>query len=162
MQTYTCIHLKIKPYVKQYFEFVFGKPCDFPNKYLFNLLLHRLLSKVPADYIPKPIDMDDPELISIILPYYSDKDIRYYNYLSETAQEILRSKMRDELYLQLKLYVRKFMCDEFRKQENNRPYVNIAIRMFIDEHGMDPTCFDTLIRQCNRSEIKKNAKKSLI
>lgn len=153
METYT-VKISVKYYIKQFFESRYGKPAELPKRTFFNALLYRLLMKPPSDFIPKPEELNTEEQwLEIKLPSFENKDIRSYNYISQVGLKRLKFELRTEFYTDMYKYVKEFMCEEFKKDYN--AYICLAIQRFIEDYGLDPKCYDTLIKQYNRSELAK-------
>jgi hypothetical protein len=156
MSEYT-IHVPAKPYIVQYFRKVYGAPCAFPKKSFFNLLIGKFLMPQPITATAAAKQLIErthsAQWLQIALPHFENKDIRTYNHLSTAGTEAMTRELRNEFYLALMSYVRKFLSSEFARRKD--PFVNTAIRQFIEEHELKFDCYPTLIKQYQRTESKR-------
>jgi hypothetical protein len=159
MSEYTIL-IHAKPYIVQYFRKVYGIPCKFQKKSFFNLLLGKFLIPQPVSAVVKAKQITErshsAQWLRIALPHFENKDIRTYNHLSNAGTEAISRELRNEFYLALMNYVRKFLCCEFARRKE--PFVNTAIRQFIEEYELDFDCYSTLVKQYQRTGAVKRKK----
>jgi hypothetical protein len=157
MSEYTIL-VPAKPYIVQYFRQVYGTPCQFPKKSFFNLLLGKFLMPQPITSATEAKQLIErarsAQWLQIALPRFENKYIRTYNHLSNAGTEALTRELRNEFYLALMSYVRKFLCSEFTRRKE-QPFVNTAIRQFIEEYQLDFDCYPTLVKQYQRTGTVK-------
>jgi hypothetical protein len=155
------IFIKAKPYIVQYFRQVYGIPACFPKKSFFNLLLSKLLSKPPKNYVFNIKIMEyqskSNEYLQIKLPYCTNKDVRSFNYLTQIGEDAIARELRNEFYLALMTFVKNFLIAGFER--NKTAYINTAIKLFIEKYNLDVDCFSTLLKQYHRTETVKSRKK---
>jgi hypothetical protein len=159
MSEYTIL-VPAKPYIVQYFRKVYGIPCQFPKKSFFNLLIGKFLMPQPGTTTGAKQIIErthSAQWLKISLPHFENKDIRTYNHLSNTGTEAISRELRNEFYLALMSYVRKFLRTEFTRRKE--PFVNTAIRLFIEQYELDFDCYATLVKQYQRTESTKSRKK---
>ena len=158
MSEYT-IFIHAKPYIVKYFREVYGVPAKFPKKSFYNSLIGKFLIKPKDNYNVKlsaELAESDSHL-QISLPYFSHKDIRTYNQISVTGENFISSQLRQDFYLALMLYVKDFLSGEFLSDKT--PYVNTAIKSFIEKYELNVDCFSTLLKQYHRTETTRSKKK---
>jgi hypothetical protein len=160
MSDYT-VFVKAKPYIVQYFRQVYGNPCRFPKKSFFNLLLAKVLIMPPKDvtYDVKLLEnlIHSTEHLQIQLPYFTNKDVRSYNYLTRVGKETVARELRNEFYLALMTFVKNFLRSGL--EHNQISYINTGIKLFIEKYNLDVDCFNTLLKQYHRTETIKSRKK---
>jgi hypothetical protein len=144
------IKIKCDQYLIQFLETLYGpSPIVFPVKSNFNMFLDVFLQKPPLNYQEQ--DYGKNTLI-VQLPYFENKDVRSYYYLTQKAQQ----KFVDEIW--------KFFKITFRREISKYIVVGLyrkdSIEMFIDKYNLSLDCWDMLEKDYQRY-IKLSWKKRL-
>ena len=144
------INVKCDQYLVRFLEKLYGpSPIVFPVKSNFNMFLDVFLQIPSLDYHQQ--DFGENTLI-IQLPYFENKDVRSYFYLSEKAQE----KFVEEIWKFFKITFRK----EISKYIVLGLYRKDCIELFIDKYNLSLDCWDMLEKDYQRY-IKLSWKKRL-
>jgi hypothetical protein len=142
------ISTTVKPYILKWVTQQYGAPARFPKQHYINYLIGELIAKPPKDYIFKPTN----DNLIIQLPYFTGKDIRSYNYLSQNSKKELARSIRQLFYYTMFDEVQKITL----KLHTNK---GSAIRIFMEKYDIDEEHFETLKKKEYRKR-QKHPKKS--
>jgi hypothetical protein len=137
------IYLRVKPYIRQYIESVYGNPARFRKQSYTNLLLCNLLSRAPEGAKVRCRAEGD---LAIELPLYSAKNVSSYNYLSQRSERRLESHFRQMFYEHLTEEIK-------RARRGQKVQYQEAIYMFIERYGIDAGAFETLKKKHYRDRL---------
>jgi hypothetical protein len=135
MSAYT-VSINVKPYILQWVVKQYGTPAIFPKKSYLNYLIGELIAKPPAGFVPRPVT----DNLDVELPFYTGKDVRSYNFVSDTSKKILAEHLRRQFYFAL------FDEIDTRRHSLNTGFGS-AIRMFMEKYDIDEIWFETLKKQ---------------
>lgn len=164
-----CIYLTLPPYLAEWYahncrehkfvqyDFCPSEPITpltpvepIRGSYESMVLQHWLMKQPTA--IPEPIPEDAN--LAIEIPYFKDKDPRYYNYLTKTAKQHLAKAIANSFRIQLWEELHQFDVKLNRQDE--------TIYIFMENHGI--SCTDTnwnaIAKIYQRCRHLYNAKKS--
>jgi hypothetical protein len=134
------INIRCDQYLIRFLETLYGpSPVSFPVKSNFNMFLDVFLQKAPLDYQQQEFGKDT---LVVQLPYFENKDVRSYFYLSEKAQ----AKFVEEIW--------KFFKIQFRCEIGSCILIGLyrkdAIELFIDKYNLPVDCWDMLEKDYQR------------
>ena len=124
------VYLKLEPYLAQWVSHEHGLPIRFPRGSIENDIIELGL-KIRDDDNDEEVDLPGEGKYPVVLPFFKHKDVRYYNYLSDSSKEHLIHclKIRFAIALWNDLY--KFGNIGIQKQD--------LIYVWMDAHDIDDT-----------------------
>lgn len=144
------IKVKCDVYLIRFLETLYGQsPIKFPNASNFNAILDVFLDKPPLDHVPPYYDQ---ETLEIQLPFFENKDVRSYNYLSPLKQRILIKEIWKYFKITFRGEVAKHIINGLEKQD--------AIDLFIEKYNLPVDCWDALDKDFQRY-LKLRSKRRL-
>lgn len=152
---------KLKPHLRNYIEakmgsgIASGEPIEITTRNYLGKTVKTLLSKTPKI----PLYPNKEESLVFKLPYFSDKNILSYNYLSVNSQKIIQRAVQDVFFLELYALVSKATRKKKYTQKE-------AINFFMETYELyDHITFDALKRSYYRfieREANSNEGKELV
>jgi len=140
MASQIIIRIKCEPYLIRFVETLYGpSPISFPKNSNFNTLLDVFLDKPPLDHIEQ--DYGESTL-SIQLPYFDNKDIRSYNYLSAKKQAAFVKELWKFFKITYRGYISKLIVAGLDRQD--------AIEIFIEKYDLSLDCWDFMEKDFQR------------
>lgn len=139
------VKISMAPYLKAFLLSIYHQepPIFFPKKDKLNDLLHLLLKKQPKNHFNK-----DPECdyLEIIIPYFEDKNIMSYNYITPEAQRIFCRRVTMIFWSTFEDFM-----DEYFRQDMRR---NDSIYLFIEKYNLpeDSKIVDRIRKELYRSK----------
>lgn len=127
-------------YLVRFLETLYGpSPVSFPDKSNFNMFLDVFLTQPPLNYQETEHGQNT---LSIQLPYFENKNVNSYFYLTQKAQQ----KFVDEIWKFFKITYRS----EISKYIMVGLYRKDSIEMFIDKYNLPLDCWDMLEKDYQR------------
>jgi len=124
----------------EFMEGNFGPmPIVFPRKCDFTDMLDYLLEIPPLDFHERDWGK---ETLVLQLPYFDDKNIFSYNYLSRLKQEMFVKRIHQFLKITFRGEMNKMIMLGFEKKD--------SIEMFMDKYSMGPDSTDMLEKDYQR------------
>lgn len=118
------VKVRMKPYLKAFIMHKFEEePVFFPKKDKLNALLYFLIQKQPAGYIQKVLDKK--EYLEITLPYFEDRNINYYNHLSERSQVIIERRIRELFFVTFTQYMDQCFLRNISKVDSVSSFIEL-------------------------------------
>lgn len=149
MSSPVIINIGCEVYLIRFLEKIFGpQPISFPKKHDFNSILDFLLQVPPLDY-HEP-DYGDKTL-RIKLPYFEDKDVRSYNYLSNFRQRKFEKRINQYFKITYRGIISKYILLGFDR--------NDSIELFMEEYNLPVDCLDTLEKDYHRYLVVRRKRK---
>jgi len=157
MPSQVILRLKCDQYLIRYLETLYGdQPIVFPKKSHFSKFLDVFLLQPPLDYV----ETDHGEnTLSILLPYFEDKDVRSYNYLTKKRQEAFINEIRKHFKITYRSEIAKSLVCGLDRQD--------ALAIFIEKYNLSQDTWDFLEKDFQRylklrryhglSKINKNS-----
>ncbi|MEI7723459.1 MAG: hypothetical protein WCK09_00285 [Bacteroidota bacterium] len=144
------IRVRCEPYLIRFLETLYGgSPISFPKNSNFNAILDVFLDKPPLGHH----DPDHGEnTLAIQLPYFELKDIRSYNYLTETKQRIFIKEIWKFFKITYRQDIAKCVVMGLDRKD--------AIELFIEKYDLPLDCWDSLEKDFQRY-LKLRSKKRL-
>jgi hypothetical protein len=140
MSSTVIIKVKCEVYLIRFLEKLFGEqPISFPRKHDFNNILDFLLAKPPMGHVETDYG---EKTLRIQLPYFEDKDIRSYNYLSAFKQGKLEARIAAYFKVVFHAEINKLLNLGFIRKD--------AIEIFMDEYNLPIDCLDLLEKDYSR------------
>lgn len=140
MSSPVILKVKCRTYLIRFLEHTFGpQPIAFPRKHDFNNILDFLLAKPPLDYHEPDYG---EETLEIKLPYFEDKDVRSYNYLSAFKQDKFEARIAQYFKIVYHAEINKYINLAFLRKD--------AIELFMDEYNLPVDCIDMLEKDYSR------------
>ena len=134
------LRVKCEPYLVKFLETLYGKsPVSFPKKSNFNAILDVFLEKQPLEY-HEP-DYGASTLI-VLLPYFEQKDIRSYNYLSPIKQRIFIKEIWKFFKITYRGEIAKYVVMGLDRQD--------SLDLFIEKYNLSLDCWDFLEKDFQR------------
>ena len=134
------IQVKCEPYMIKFLETLYGpSPISFPKKSNFNALLDVMLGKPPFNYTQA--DYGD-KCLTIMLPYFENKDIRSFNYLTPRKQEAFIKEIWKFFKISYRCEIAKYVVLGLDRKD--------AIELFIEKYNLSLDCWDFLEKDFQR------------
>ena len=116
------------------------QPLVIPRKDNLNRLVNILLQKAPPDY--RTVNYGDQN-ISIQLPYYEDKDVRSWYYLSDRSQHTVVNRFDDLFTLEFRKHVDRMLILGVKNQKD-------SIYSFIEKYDLPEDILSDLLKDYQR------------
>lgn len=130
-----------KPKLIIFAEALYGQqPLIIPRKDNLNRLINILLRTAPRDY--KPTDYGNHNL-QVQLPYYEDKDVRSWYFLSDRAQHTVVNRFDDLFTLEFRRHVDKMLLLGVKTQKD-------SIYSFIEKYNLPEDIVSDLLKDYQR------------
>jgi hypothetical protein len=152
------LYVNIDPYLAQWFIHECGgeTPVKLIRGSIEYIWLETFLRCTPKDEKPR---LANENTLTILLPNFRSKDTRYYNYLSEDAEKIFVSIIRNRFDI--------CMWNELHRFGNLVTRLDGIIYSFMDYHGIEhtETNWNAISKRYQRkrniylTNLKKNQKK---
>jgi hypothetical protein len=147
-------------YLVKFLEKLYGKsPVAFPRNSNFNAILDVFLEKQPPN--SKPISSLETSSLVIRLPYFDHKDVRSYNFLSPTKENILIKEIWKFFKITFRSEISKSLCLGLDRKD--------AITLFMEKYDLPEDGRDLLEKDFQRylrlrqiSQLKKFRKSSSV
>ncbi|MFZ4523268.1 MAG: hypothetical protein ACOYNC_16285 [Bacteroidales bacterium] len=140
MASQIILRVKCESYLVRFLETMYGKsPISFPKKSNFNTILDVFLDRPPLDYLEQDFG---GSTLAILLPYFEQKDIRSYNYLSETKQRIFVKEIWKFFKITYRGEIAKYVVMGLDRQD--------SIQLFIEKYDLSHDCWDFLEKDFQR------------
>lgn len=136
------VNIKMKHYLAKYCEAKFGNPVRFPKHSHLNVLIYEYL--IHKDYMPN--DKIEGSYITLELPYFTRKNVNYYNTISRAGMNSIRSALNHLLFVE---YFRETIR-KYKRGEN----IDSAIWHFIEKYNLPEDCFATFRKRIQREMIQ--------
>lgn len=141
------IYLKVEPYLAQFIHKALGNPVELPRESPESKLIKRFLDKTPSDLLP---DTGSDSNLTVIIPFFKEKDPRVYNYLSPRAKLLLIESF-DTIFLN-NLWV------ELGDLGNLNCNLTDVIYAYLEKHGIEEDYWETIRQKYYRIRKKYNEK----
>ncbi len=140
MSSKTIVQVNCEPYLIRFLETLYGpQPISFPRKSNFNAILDVFLDKPPFNY-SEP-DYGEHSL-KILLPYFENKDIRSYNYLSPKKQVTFTKEIWKYFKISYRNEIAKYIVLGLDRKD--------AIELFIEKYNLSQDNWDLLEKDFQR------------
>lgn len=140
MSSTVIINIKCDVYLIRFLEKVFGEmPIAFPKNHDFNHLLHFLLDVCPLNY--KETDFGESTL-KVQLPYFEDKNVKSYIFLSERRQRIFTERVWEYFKISFRGEINKSILLGLNR--------NTGIELFMEKYNIPVDCLDMLEKDYHR------------
>lgn len=116
------------------------QPLIIPRKDNLNRLINVLLQKAPPDY--RPVNYGSQN-ICIQLPYYEDKDVRSWYYLSDRSQHTVINRFDDLFTLEFRKHIDKMLIHGVKNQKD-------SIYSFIEKYNLAEDILSDLLKDYQR------------
>ena len=140
-------------YVQAKYGYGYNEPVIASQSTDIGKVIKSLLAKTPCSYKPKSIE---GTVITFLLPYYNDLNIKVYNYLSPNSEELIDRWIKNRFNQE----TRDFLSEAL---DNKIPLKN-AIIMFCEQYGIavdeDDATYEAIKKDFYRyrkKRINKNA-----
>lgn len=138
-------YLKLKPFVRQWLEFHFGKPVKFPPKSVENSTIRLHVRELPKGMIP---EMQQPDEVAICIPESKSKPPSRYFYLGPRAKialvEVIEDNFRLCLWNELWVLYKDF------KEQGVKIRMESQVRAWCENHGISPDHCATIVQRFYR------------
>ncbi len=132
------VNIKMKKYLAKYCEAKFGNPVRFPKHSHLNVLIYEYL--IHKDYIPG--ENVEGNYITLELPYFTRKNVNYYNTISKAGMNSIRSALNNLLFVE-------YYRETIRKYKRGET-IDSAIWHFIEKYSLPEDCFATFRKRIQR------------
>ena len=150
MPSQVVLKVKCDEYLIKFLETLYGpSPINFPKNSHFINILDLFLEKPPLNH--KQPDYGSKSL-EIQLPFLEVKDVRSYNFLSETKQRIFRQELWKFFRIQFTSEISKCICLKIYRKD--------AIELFMEKYNLPIDSTDMLEKAYQRF-VKMPVKKRL-
>ncbi|MFH1118221.1 MAG: hypothetical protein V1775_00250 [Bacteroidota bacterium] len=137
------INIRCPRAVIEFMETRYGQqPIRFPRKDRFNSMISFALQKPPKDYTGE-VSFGE-ETLAVFLPSMEDKNVRCWNYLTQTAQQEISARMKAFL----KAEFHNFMDIARSKEISFNGHASVYL--FMEQNGINPESFDMLLKERQR------------
>jgi hypothetical protein len=134
MSSPVIVTVKCQVYLIRFLEKLYGdQPISFPRRHEFNSMLDFFLSIPPSPFV----EPDYGEMsLRIALPFFENKDIRSYNYLSDLKQQKFEKRINEFFKIHFHSSMDKHINLGFVRKD--------SIELFMDEYNLPADCIDLL------------------
>ncbi len=150
MPSEVIIRLHCEVYLVRFLEKLYGKsPISFPKQSNFNTMLDVFLDKPPLDFMEP--DYGEKTLY-IRLPYFEDKNVLSYNYLTDLKREVFIRNLKKFFKITFRGEIAKYVVMGLDRQD--------SIDLFIEKYSLSQDNWDMLEKDFQRY-LKIRSKKRL-
>jgi len=128
------------------------QPIRFPRKDRFNTMISFAVQKPPKDYHGEQNYGD--ETLRVYIPGMEDRNVTYWNFLSEIAQAEIAGKMKALMKAEFHSFIDK------AKSKDIDFNLHASIYLFMEQNAISPEAFDMFLKERKRylERIRKHRK----
>lgn len=153
MASQIVISVPCEEYLIRFLEKMYGpSPISFPKKSNFNTLLDVFLDRPPMNHTP--VTPEDPgKFLQVELPYFEQKDIRSYNYLTAKMERAFVKEIWKFFKITFRGEIAQLLVLGLDRKD--------ALEIFMEKYNLPQDCWDALEKDFQRYLKLRSKKKRL-